>query len=103
MISKCLNVQGIYLCVFSWFFFVSFALNFYFPSFYVCLCLCLFQIYYSRYIGYWGIESDVRGGGYDLPPSCGWPCSVENILILKPREAHSTLALHRVTCEWGQL
>jgi hypothetical protein len=42
----------------------------------------------------------VRGGGgggggpYELPPSRGWPCSVENILFLKPREAHSGLYHH---------
>jgi len=37
-----------------------------------------------------GIESDVRGGEgpYELPPSRGWPCSVENIkLFSKPRGA----------------
>jgi hypothetical protein len=37
-----------------------------------------------------GIESDVRGaeGPYELPPSRGWHCSVENIkLFLKLREA----------------
>jgi hypothetical protein len=30
-----------------------------------------------------------RGGGYDLPPSHGWPCLVENKLFSKPREVHS--------------
>jgi hypothetical protein len=36
------------------------------------------------YVGYWGIESDVRGGGRghkSFLPSCGWPCSVENNLL----------------------
>ena len=41
-------------------------------------------------------------GPYELPPSCGCPCLIENILFLKPREAHSALIMHRVTCEWGQ-
>ena len=22
----------------------------------------------------------------ELPPSCGWPCSIENTLFLKPKE-----------------
>ena len=30
-------------------------------------------------------------GPYELPPSRGWPCSVQNKLFLKPREAHSSL------------
>jgi hypothetical protein len=32
----------------------------------------------------------VRGGKgpYELPPSRGWPCSVENNLFSKQREAH---------------
>ena len=43
-----------------------------------------------------GIESDLRGGEgpYELPPSCGWPCSVEDKLFLKPREALSFLYHH---------
>ena len=32
-----------------------------------------------------------RGRPYELPPSCGSPCSIENILFLKPRETHSSL------------
>jgi hypothetical protein len=36
-----------------------------------------------------------RGEGpYELPPSHGWPCSVENILFLKPRESHLGLYHH---------
>ena len=42
------------------------------------------------------IKSDVRGrgGSYELPPSRGWPCLVENKLFLKTREAHSSLYHH---------
>ena len=36
----------------------------------------------------WGIESDVRGGEFELPPLHGWPCLVENKLFSKPRGAH---------------
>jgi hypothetical protein len=33
-------------------------------------------------------------GPYELPPSRGWPCLVENILFLKPREVHLGLYHH---------
>ena len=30
-----------------------------------------------------------RGEGpYEIPPSCGWTCSIKNNLFLKPRESH---------------
>jgi hypothetical protein len=52
---------------------------------------CLYVFYINKIICWvWGIESDVRGGEgpYELPPSRGWPCSVENNLFSKQREAH---------------
>jgi hypothetical protein len=52
---------------------------------------CLYVFYINKIICWvWGIESDVRGGEgpYELPPSCGWPCSVENNLFSKQRESH---------------
>jgi hypothetical protein len=51
---------------------------------------CLYVFYVKEIIYWvWGIESDVGGEGpYELPPSRGWPCSVENNLFSKQREAH---------------
>jgi hypothetical protein len=44
----------------------------------------------------WGIENDVRGEEpYELPPSRGCPCSVENIkLFSKQREAQYDNSLY---------
>ena len=44
----------------------------------------------------WGIQSDVSGGGegpYELQPSRGWMCLVENNIFLKPREDHSGILI----------
>jgi hypothetical protein len=45
---------------------------------------CLYVFYINKIICWvWRIESDVRGGEgtYELPPSHGLPCSVENNLF----------------------
>lgn len=50
---------------------------------------CLYVFYVNKIIYWvWAIESDVRGGAYELPPSRGWPHLVENIkLFSKQRGA----------------
>jgi hypothetical protein len=42
----------------------------------------------------------VRGGEgpKELPPSCGWSCSIENNLFSKQREAHSGIRLYSLIC-----
>jgi hypothetical protein len=51
------------------------------------VCFLFYRLGIGELRAMWG-----GGGGegpYELPPSRGWPCLVENKLFSKPREVHS--------------
>lgn len=57
----------------------------------------LLSIIFHEIYWVWIIESDVKAGvgegPHELPPSHGWPYSVENKLFSKQREVHSSILL----------
>ena len=51
-------------------------------------------VYYVK-LGFGKLRVMWGGGAYELPTSHGWPCSIENKLLLKQRETHINHHHHR--------
>jgi hypothetical protein len=64
-------------------------------SYYVAFNYFLF---YRLGIGELRVMSGGGEGPYEIPPSRGWPCSVEDKLFFKPKESHSFLYHHDLRC-----